>query len=572
VKERKKIVFILLVCVCFTSLLDLLYPFAMQRLIDEAGTKQEYGMMTVIWILTVMVYRPVNQFFMTVERQWKEELVEDVDMSLQGFIWEKLHKVSSLKIFSQNDQEEKTDEEHELREKNERELAGVLVGLTENVSKFVAVFFPGMLTSLLSFIALWSMWKIDPLITSMCIGGLGTMGLTGFVLKKYTKLNRQLFQYRTRLASQTIEFVQQLPLFQLFGAGKREKEVFDRDRVKYQALRRETMWAGFKGDALVSSVTDAVMTGTVLLVGMVYLHTLTLGQAFQFLSYTALFHSGVEFFFSSYVTLSELTPSLERCDELLHEKEIETTPNARKLERVDTIEFVNVTAAYPGMDVPVVRNVTFTIRRSEQVALVGKSGSGKSTLIYLLARLIEPMSGEIRINGLPIKEYTLESLWEKIAFCLQDARMLQRSLAKNLRIADPEASVEELLQVLACTGFENPDKGILEKPVQGSGGQKQRYSIARVLLRKSSDTFVFDEFMSALDPIIESQMRENLKKRLKGKTQLIIAHRYSTIREVDRVIVMDDGMVVQIGTLSELLVQRKGLFYRLWTEQMGKLP
>jgi ABC-type multidrug transport system fused ATPase/permease subunit len=577
VKERKRIVFILLVCACVDSLLDLLYPFAMQQLIDEAGAKQNYGIMTIIWILIFMFYGTISKFFIVIEKQWREELTTDVDMSLKGFlIWGKLQDVSFLKIFAQKDLEEKAktipDEvSDELEERNERELAAILVGLTEDVSSFVSTFFPGLLTSLLSFIALWSMWKINPLITCMCIAGLGTMGLIGFVLKKYTRLNRQLFQYRTRLAAQTVEFVQQLPLFQLFGAGKREKEVFERTLMEYKALRIETMWTAFKGITLVSSVSNAVMSGMVLLIGMVYLHTLTLGQAFQFLSYTSMFEVGVQFFFSSFVSLSELTPSLDRCDELLHEEEIETAPNAKQLEEVETIEFVNVTAAYPGSNEPVIHDVTFTIRRGEQIALVGESGSGKSTLIYLLARLIEPLSGEIRINGLSIKAYTLESLWQKIAFCLQEARMLHRSLAENLRIANFEATDEELLQALARAGFNVTYNSILDKPVKGSGGQKQRYSIARVLLRKSADTFVFDEFTSALDPIIESQMRKNLNTQLEGKTQLIIAHRYSTIRDADRVIVMADGKVVQIGTLQELLMRRKGLFYKLWTEQMGRL-
>jgi ABC-type multidrug transport system fused ATPase/permease subunit len=258
---------------------------------------------------------------------------------------------------------------------------------------------------------------------------------------------------------------------------------------------------------------------------------------------------------------------MDKCDDLLHMKEIPTSSNPVRLNEVWRIEFIGVTAFYPGSEVSAIQDITFLISEGEKIALVGMSGSGKSTIAFLLTRMLDPHSGVILINGRKIEDYTLESLREKFVFCLQETGVLNRSIKDNLRLGNPEATDKQLLQAVNCVAF---DRDLNQRASDLSGGQRQRLAIARALLQEKAEVFIFDEFTSAVDPINEEEILVNIDSKLEGKTQIIIAHRYSTIRGTDQIFVMSDGKMVQKGTQEVLLADPDGLFYKLWIKQMKK--
>lgn len=248
------------------------------------------------------------------------------------------------------------------------------------------------------------------------------------------------------------------------------------------------------------------------------------------------------------------------------------------------IEFKNVHFAYDAdktSDKPrVIENLNLNIKPGEKIGLIGRSGAGKSTLINLLLRLFDAQSGEIRIDGQRIDEVTQDSLRRAIGFVSQDTSLLHRSVGENIKYGRPNASDEDMIaaakqakihDVILDLEDENGNKGydarVGERGVKLSGGQRQRIAIARVLL-KDAPILILDEATSALDSEVEAAIQEQLQHLMTNKTVIAIAHRLSTIAAMDRLLVMDQGRIVEQGTHEELLTA-KGHYASLWHRQSG---
>jgi ATP-binding cassette subfamily B multidrug efflux pump len=243
------------------------------------------------------------------------------------------------------------------------------------------------------------------------------------------------------------------------------------------------------------------------------------------------------------------------------------------------IRFDDVTFTY-GSDKGVIEGLTLDIKPGEKIGLVGRSGAGKSTLVNLLLRFYDLESGRILIDGQDIAGVTQESLRAAIGVVTQDTSLLHRSVRDNIRYGRPQASEAEIAEAAARaeaadfiahledwrdrTGY---DAHVGERGVKLSGGQRQRIAIARLLL-KDAPILVLDEATSALDSEVEAAIQEQLYSLMEGRTVIAIAHRLSTIAVLDRLVVMDDGRIVEEGTHQELL-GRNGLYAQLWRRQSG---
>ncbi len=252
--------------------------------------------------------------------------------------------------------------------------------------------------------------------------------------------------------------------------------------------------------------------------------------------------------------------------------EIEDAVNAFPLQvKQGNIEFRHVNFGY-HKDRLLFKNFNLTIPAGQKVGIVGASGGGKSSLINLLQRFFDVSSGEILIDGQNIKAVTQDSLHQAISYVPQTSSLLERSIAENIaygRVGATQSEIEKAAQDAYAAEFiealPNGYKTLLNAQNQLSGGQMQRLSIARALL-KDAPILVLDEATSALDSESEFYIQKAIEKMLQGKTVIAVAHRLSTLKNMDRIIVLEKGKIVEDGTLEELL-SRKGKFYQYWTLQ-----
>ncbi|WP_165002932.1 MULTISPECIES: multidrug efflux ABC transporter subunit EfrA [unclassified Enterococcus] len=241
------------------------------------------------------------------------------------------------------------------------------------------------------------------------------------------------------------------------------------------------------------------------------------------------------------------------------------------------IEFKNVTFAYPGhSQEPVIRNVSFTASPGETVAFIGSTGSGKSTLIQLIPRFYDVSEGEILIDGVDVRDYQLSKLRNKIGFIPQKALLFTGTIAENLRYGKEDATQEEMeraAEIAQAAEFisrkaDGYDEHLSEGGANFSGGQKQRLAIARAIIRRP-EIYIFDDSFSALDYQTDAKLRARLKKETTESTVLIVAQRVGTIMHADKIIVLNEGEVVGIGTHRELL-ETCPIYYDIAASQLSK--
>ncbi|TAL11450.1 MAG: ABC transporter ATP-binding protein, partial [Chloroflexota bacterium] len=229
-------------------------------------------------------------------------------------------------------------------------------------------------------------------------------------------------------------------------------------------------------------------------------------------------------------------------------------------ERRGRVEFRDVEFRYPGADEPVLRSISFEANPGETTAIVGSTGSGKSTLINLIPRLYDATAGTVLVDGVDVRAFDRNELWARVGFVPQKAFLFGGTVASNLRIGDPDATDDALwatLDIAQGSEFVRDMPEGLEAPIaQGgtnvSGGQRQRLAIARALARRP-DIYIFDDSFSALDFRTDARLRAAIRRELRGATVIIVAQRVGTIRQADRIIVLDQGVIAGVGTHDELL-------------------
>ena len=231
------------------------------------------------------------------------------------------------------------------------------------------------------------------------------------------------------------------------------------------------------------------------------------------------------------------------------------------------IEFENVSFSYA--ENKVLRNISFSLDEKKTYALVGHSGSGKSTIAKLLSGFYKIDSGEIKIGGFPLEEYTKEAIIRNISFVFQDSKLFKKSIYENVALADDKAGREEVMEAMSLAGcdeiiakFKERENTIIgSKGVHLSGGEKQRIAIARAILKKSS-IIIMDEASAAIDADNEYELQKAFKNLMKDKTVIMIAHRMTSIQNVDEIIVLENGKLMERGD-NETLIRKNGIYSRL---------
>lgn len=306
---------------------------------------------------------------------------------------------------------------------------------------------------------------------------------------------------------------------------------------------------------------------------------LQIGDLIAFIEY--IFHALFSFmlFASVFMMYPRAAVSARRIQEALdatseiHENAQPVTETARK----GYVEFQNVTFAYPGhAESPVIRNVSFTAKPGETVAFIGSTGSGKSTLIQLIPRFYDVSDGRVLVDGVDTRDFSLAALRQKIGYIPQKALLFSGTIAENLRYGKEDATVAQMQRaadIAQAADFiaEQPDgfdARLSEGGTNFSGGQKQRLAIARAIIREP-EIYIFDDSFSALDYQTDAKLRARLKKETTESTVLIVAQRVGTIMHADKIIVLNEGDVVGMGTHQELLKSCQ-IYYDIAASQLSE--
>ena len=294
--------------------------------------------------------------------------------------------------------------------------------------------------------------------------------------------------------------------------------------------------------------------------------TVQIGTLFAFMQYVGQILMGVMMASFMTIMIPRAAVSADRIGEVLDSKTTLSAPAnpITEFPTPGTVQIDGATFQYPGADAPVLSDVTFSAAPGETVAIVGSTGSGKTTLVSLLPRLFDTTAGHVRIGGVDVREADQESLWARIGLVPQRSYLFSGTVASNLRFGRENATDEELwaaLEIAQGADFVREMPKGLESPIsQGgtnvSGGQRQRLAIARAIIHQP-EILVFDDSFSALDLTTDARLRAALWERLPQVTKVVVAQRVSTIVDADRIIVLEDGRMVGIGTHEELLASNE---------------
>ena len=364
-----------------------------------------------------------------------------------------------------------------------------------------------------------------------------------------------------------------------FRAEERELEGYAEINRSYVRTTMKLVRAQALSQASTMLLSFAGMAGLVLVVGWLRLGK---GGTFNdekelamFFVYVSAMYASLKDVVRAITLVQESVGASERIQALLDERtDVIERPHARTIRGIGSgVRFEGVSFAYPGGDGNAIVDFDLHLRPGETVALVGPSGGGKSTVVDLLARFIDPVSGRVNVDGLDLRDLTLDSWTAQYAMVGQTPFLFHTSIGENIKYGKPGASQEEIEGAARAAGIHDfiaslPDgyaTNVADAGSRLSGGQRQRITIARAFL-KGAPLLLLDEATSALDTESEKVVQAALERLMSQRTVLVIAHRLSTVRRADRIAVLDRGRLVEIGTHEELLA-RNGLYAKLHAMQ-----
>lgn len=464
-----------------------------------------------------------------------------------------------------------------FQERQTGQLMSRVVNDTANFEMLIAHAVPDLFTNILIIIGVAViLFAVNPTLASLSLIPIPFLvyGSTRFakqVLPNFREAQRALADLNAELQD-NISGIREIQIFnqQMRELVKIRDRIYRHISALLNALRLSAIFH--------PTVSFLSSIGTVIVIsvgGFMALNgKVSVGDIVGFILYLNMFYQPITALANVIENLEQALAGAERVFEILEtEPEIKEKPNPIELENVrGRVTFEDVTFSY-NQGSPVLKNISFDIEPGQMVAFVGPTGVGKTTIMYLLVRFFDPDSGSIKVDGIDIRDVSLKSLHDNISMVMQDVFLFNGTIAENIAYGKEDATMEEIINAarIACAHDfieslpDGYDTYIGERGVKLSGGQKQRLAIARAVL-KDAPILILDEATSSVDTETENKIQEAINNLAGTRTILIIAHRLSTVKRADRIIVLKDGEIVEDGRHEELIAL-KGLYYSLSSGQ-----
>ena len=550
-------VFILMVAVAVVTLLN---PEVQKRLINDV--LQKNGKVSIAMAFVgVMFFLSVSIVLINIAKSIATaKLGSKISADLRKQLFEKYQKLPLSFI-------------------NDRRPGELLNRITED-TRFISEFIADIFCNLFAvfFIFIWDMIFMLILDWKLALLTISVVPIAGFLMLSLRKTISRIFHVQNRknddVASDLQDVISGMRIVKSYGKEYDEAErfkVLSGEFAKVQ-MRNERFWGLF--DFVMSFFMGMGLVIVVFFGGRAVLgNTMSAGELYQFISYTLLLFQYVGWLGRLPREVSRLKSSLERIYDVLAQKVEEESPDVIDMKIKGEITFDHATFGYKSYQ-PVLENINAVIRPGEMIGIVGASGTGKSTLINLLMRLYETDDGSILVDGHDMKDISKKSYHSQLGVVLQETFLFSGTIIDNIRFSKRDATIAEIIKAAKLANAHEfisklPDgynTYVGEKGYTLSGGERQRIAIARAILTDPK-ILILDEATASLDTESEFMIQKALDRLTSGKTTFAIAHRLSTLKNADRLMVIDGHRIAEIGTHSELL-EKKGIYYGLYTAQM----
>jgi ATP-binding cassette subfamily B protein len=570
-RQYKALIGLALVLATINQVFSLLDPLIFRHVIDEYATRfQEYSTGEFFRGVSLLLGAAVGVAF-----------VSRVAKNFQDYVISLITQRLGAQLYADGIRHSLDLPYSTFEDQRSGETLGKLQKVRTDVERLIAVSINVLFTSLVGviFVMVYAFsvhWLIAP-VYFMTVPLLGF--LSSVLSKKIKVIQKQIVAETTALAGSTTESLRNIELVKSLGLAQQEigrlnattDKILGLELRKVRYLRSLSFIQGTAVNFLRTSILF-------LMLYLIFAQQITVGQFFSLFIYSFFIFGPLQELGNVINTYRETEASLANFEHILA-----MPKEPRPLHPVDVgplheLAFDHVGFQHQTAPAPALIDISFRVARGESVAFVGPSGSGKTTLVKLLVGLYAPKTGQVLYNGVPSTEIELDRLRERIGFVTQDTQLFSGTIRENLLFVNPAATDAECLEVLHQAAGDSllvrAQKGldtvIGEGGVKVSGGEKQRLSIARALLRRP-ELLIFDEATSSLDSLTEEGISETIRAITADSDVItvMIAHRLSTVLNADRIYVLELGRIVESGRHQELLEQ-KGLYYAMWRQQIGE--
>jgi len=544
------------------SAISIAMPYVQKNFIDNVLATKSGTMIDVAKFVGIMLaLTAVNVTLHILKNWWCVLLGSQLSMDLRRKLYTKIQRLSMSF----------------MNKRKPGELMNRVSGDTGQIRRFMEEVFGGMLSALITMIA--SLVIMISINAKMTLYSTSLIVLVFVITRVFWSHIRKIFHRQwvkdDKLRSGLQDVISGMRVVKSFGQEEAEVEKFKALTTDFAKVQKknETFWALFYPMLTfimgVGSYIAIYFGGVDVLEG-----DMTVGTLMQFVTYTGYLYGPLGWMTHLPRSIMQMITSLNRIYDVLDEEPaIKDGETAKEFEIQGDISFHDVTFGYNSYD-PVLEHINLDVKKGEMIGLVGASGTGKSTMINLIMRLYDVDRGSITVDGVDLRDIKQESFHDQIGVVLQETFLFSGTILNNIRFANPKATMEEVIRAAKAANahdfiVKTPDgynTYVGERGFNLSGGERQRIAIARAILTNPR-LLILDEATSALDTESEYLIQQALDRLTEGRTTFAIAHRLSTLRNADRLVVIDGHSIAEVGTHDELM-EKKGIYHGLVTAQL----